>query len=420
MEPITLTRGGTITENISNPDANKPAITINTTEPVIIDSCVIESAGPCIFSNVQGANIVVRNTKAKGLVPLIDGKMMGRFIHAQYFASILIENNEIEQTAGIYLYAGKNVRVEKNKARNIDGRNRSGAKAERVQFVQLNKIHKIPGIVIAWNEIINEYGKSAVEDVISIHNSSGTSDSPIQVRDNYIDGAYALPSETTYSGGGIMIDRYFNATTGEVTAWVRVYDNQVIRTQNYGIAIAGGNNNELYNNKVLSTNITLDGKKLGGQGAVGQYIWNMNNAPDTLFFNNVMHHNTIGYMKHENGTSVLNNSRTINGVSRDNIFLPAVTKELEDAEYVIWQAKLKANNIQIGVQAKGISLSELIKIAGVEAGSAEELITKVRAQERSKALAEGEQIGITKGEAIGYTKGAAETKKVLISRLGLD
>ena len=134
------------------------------------------------------------------------------------FDSVVIENNDIEGTGGIYLldYAGNptsetTVRIVRNRAHNIDGRRSDGADGflsdvDLVQFVQLDKVRHVPHIEIAWNQVIDDPGRSRVEDVINIYLSSGTRASPIQIHDNYICGAYpANPTARDYSGGGIML-----------------------------------------------------------------------------------------------------------------------------------------------------------------------------------------------------------------------
>ena len=56
----------------------------------------------------------------------------------------------------------------------------------RVQFLQLNNVRATRNILVAWNEVINEPRQSRVEDNINLYLSSGTPDSPIVIRNNYI------------------------------------------------------------------------------------------------------------------------------------------------------------------------------------------------------------------------------------------
>ena len=59
-------------------------------------------------------------------------------------------------------------------------------------IAQLDKVRHLAGVEIAWNEVINEPGNSAVEDNISIYLSSGTPQSPIRIHDNFIRGAFPI------------------------------------------------------------------------------------------------------------------------------------------------------------------------------------------------------------------------------------
>ena len=77
---------------------------------------------------------------------------------------------------------------------------------ELMQFLQIEKVQNVPGIEIGWNQVINEPGKSRVEDNISIYESSGTSGSPILIHDNYINGAYTISLARRYSDGTYYYD----------------------------------------------------------------------------------------------------------------------------------------------------------------------------------------------------------------------
>src|SRR6185436_7803111 len=98
---------------------------------------------------------------------------------------------------------------------------------DRVQFFQMGVCSGISSVEIAWNQVINEPGNSRVEDTISVYKSSGTSASPIQIHDNYLQGAYTIkPAQKNtsdgqwsydwgYSGGGIMLGDGGTSVLGE-------------------------------------------------------------------------------------------------------------------------------------------------------------------------------------------------------------
>src|SRR3954452_15676696 len=114
-----------------------------------------------------------------------------------------------------------------------------------MQFLQFDKVSNVPGIDIGWNEVVNEAGKSRVEDNISIYKSSGSAASPMSIHDNYIQGAYTIkPAQAdysdgtysydwSYSGGGIILGDGVGSTTAQDPAYVKVFNNQVVSTTNY-------------------------------------------------------------------------------------------------------------------------------------------------------------------------------------------
>ena len=156
----------------------------------------------------------------------------------------MLENNYMEGTSGIYLYDyrgngsdSQTVKVVRNKALNIDGRYSDGNGGYQsgpgdhyaVQFFQINGAWNLSGAEVAWNEVINEPGKSRVEDNVSIFSSSGTATSPFQIHNNYIQGAYPADpyNDADYSGGGIML-----SDVG--ASYIRAFGNQIVSTANYG------------------------------------------------------------------------------------------------------------------------------------------------------------------------------------------
>ena len=214
-----------------------------------------------------------------------------------------IENCSLEGTSGIYLldYDGDrttrhSVKILRNRARNIDGRRRGGGH-ELVQFVQFDKVIAVPGVEIAWNEVINEPGASRVEDNISIYLSSGTKQSPIRIHNNFIRGAYPATAATeTYSGGGIMLGDGVGKTEDLDPAFVVAHDNQVLDTVNYGIAISAGHDCEIRDNRIVSAGVLPDGRKIAAKN-VGAYVWDSYKAGDTRFHGNTGRNNLIGWVK---------------------------------------------------------------------------------------------------------------------------
>lgn len=378
--PIVITRGGVYTGNWQSLDVNVPAVTIKTDEPVIIQGSNVRGRGVLIATATEHAHVTVQNTNGYALNPDVYGVTPGRFFEGTYFDSVLLQNNYLEGTGGIKLLeyrgdftAAETVRVIGNRALNIDGRKSDGAggyldfnKRTRLsdgygesgykirQFLQLDKVQGLAGVEIAWNQVVNEPGKSRVEDNINIYLSSGTADSPIRIHDNYIRGAYNLkPWQASYtddtwdydwgySGGGILLG---DGSSG--VAYVKAYSNQVVSTSNYGIGIAAGHDMEFYGNRVISSGFLADGRWVYKQN-VGVYIWDLYAVGATGFYNNSAHDNRVGWVKKPEGTR--NDWWVPDATTFDNNahWEGAVTPQTETDEFALWQTKVAAAGIVLG------------------------------------------------------------------------
>ena len=346
--PITITRGGTYSGNWESNDPKTPAVTVATTDPVTIVNSNIRSAGELISASGH-VDLTVRNTTGRALNPEVSSKHAGRFLDVDGWTQVTVENCEMDGTSGIYLNnyrgdhsAGQSVSILRNSAHNIDGRYSDGnggysRRSDDVQFFQIDGGHDLSGAEIAWNQVINDPRQSRVEDNISIYNSSGTASSPLLIHDNYIQGAYpADPGSSNYSGGGIML-------SDNGSAWVNAFNNQVIATSNYGVAISSGHDNTFYGNTIISTGRLPDGSAVRSQN-VGAYIWNQNH--EKSFANNSGHGNIIGWVKgnKRNDFWTPDASEWINNASVPG----AVTSDLEAQQFQNWQAKLRDKAVTVG------------------------------------------------------------------------
>ncbi len=375
--PITINAGGTYTGNWESDNNNQPAVIINTTQPVTIVNSSIRSRGTLIATYVDHANVTIENTNGYALNPDVAGKTPGRFLDAENYDSVTVQNCYMEGTSGIELdtYAGDHsahdtVKILHNSAMNIDGRYSDGHEGflnynlrtnlstglteqgyDDTQFVQVAKAYGLAGVEIAWNEVINQPGNSRVEDNISIYRTNGTAASPILIHDNYIQGAYNVaPWQTdssdstysydwSYSGGGIMLGDGGSKSLATACGYVKAYNNQVVGTTNYGIAVTAGHDMEIYNNRVISSGLLPDGR-VDTQQNVGIAIWDSNGDGAATFFNNVGHDNVVGW---NNGTG-RNDWWTPTAASwTNNTSLSGpITLATEATELTIWRAKLAA------------------------------------------------------------------------------
>ncbi|PYE55762.1 hypothetical protein [Deinococcus yavapaiensis] len=372
-KPIVITKGGTYRGNWQSLDPDVAAVTVRTSEPVVIEYSNIQSRGNLIDSRYVRANLTVRHTRGIGLNParpLSENRHPGRFLHLEEFESARIENNYMEGTSGIYFRSflgnaklGQTITVVRNQVRNIDGRKSVGAdqfSAEKyylVQFVQFNNIRRVADAEIAWNEIINEPGKSRVEEVINLFGSSGTPESPIRIHDNYIQGAFAAqPQNGTYSGGGIMLGDGGSSSMEGAGGYVMAYRNQVVGTSNQGIVVAAGNNIKVFENRVISSGLLPDGRPIASQN-VGMYVWDAyGDKKHKTFFNIAVYDNVIGWSTPLKGSNAQNPvwfPDCTPGQCANNTILPGpVTLQTERDEKVLWQRKLQNNRVEIGPQEK--------------------------------------------------------------------
>jgi hypothetical protein len=382
--PVVITQGGIYSDDWESLDPNTPAVTIRTSEPVALLNCHVRGRSDLIKTAVSHAHLTVRDCYGYGLNPDVAGQAPGRFLDAEDFSSVDVENNYLEGTGGIYLLnyrgdaaAGDTVTVLANRAHNIDGRKSDGQGGwldyndrtrlsdgffeqgyEERQFVQLDKVRRVPGMEVAWNEVINDPGASRVEDNINIYFSGGTPDSPLLIHDNYIQGAYTIqPWQDSYSdgaysydwsfsGGGILLGDGDTTNPALASSYVWAYDNQVVSTTNYGIAIAAGHDNQFFNNRIVSCGQLPDGGAIAAQN-VGAYIWDEYGVGTGAFYNNGGHDNAIGWVE----TDGRRNDWWVPDAAfwTNNVRLPGpITIDTEAAEYALWLIKLADAGVVVG------------------------------------------------------------------------
>ena len=210
----------------------------------------------------------------------------------------ITQNRLINSTdVGVHLYNCSNITIDYNYFTNVS----TGVYAEqspgggiivnynqflnmkgpfpRGQFVQFNTVSGANSS-ISYNKGENIFGQSYPEDAINLYQSSGTPSSPIKIVGNWIRGGG--PSA---SGGGIMLGdnggSYLSAT-----------DNILVDPGQYGMAIAGGDHNEIINNKIYGrsqsfTNVGLYVNSIGGYNETNSKIMgNLINFFNATNYNN--------------------------------------------------------------------------------------------------------------------------------------
>jgi hypothetical protein len=200
--PITITAGGSYTGCWQSTDPNTPAVRINTTAAVTILNSTITSKGDGI-QVASGGHFTLRNSSISILNPGVNGALKGRWINAPGFASATIENNDLNDGRGVELAdwtggSSDSVKLRYNKIRNADGRTSNGSGYSNTWDVssgygvtfQLGNSRGIAGVDVAWNEVINTPGQSAIEDNFSFWMSAGTAASPFHIHDNFVQGSW--------------------------------------------------------------------------------------------------------------------------------------------------------------------------------------------------------------------------------------
>jgi parallel beta-helix repeat protein len=367
--PLVINQGGTYSGNWQSTDAKTPAVTVTTTEPVVIENSHIRSAGSLIKTSVAGTNLTVRNSLGVAANAAVKGQPNGVFLEVSSPARLDVENNYIENAQGgviVHGYSGnregeQNIVIRSNRARNMNGLlsdgNGSylpgeGANQTQARFIQFDSVQSVPGIDVGWNEVVNYPGRSLAGDNIDVYRSGGTANQPLEIHDSYIQGAYPYKAaQDAYTGGGIKTDSKAGDSAQEVSAFNNIHDNQVVGTTSYGIQFAAGHDNTASNNRVISSGLLADGTKIAAQD-VG--LVNVGAASASMY-NNAMRDNLVGW-------ACWKSSCAQEGYRKDQYFpastedystnsvVPAgqITFEMENKEYQVWLNKLASVGIAVG------------------------------------------------------------------------
>jgi len=295
---VTITQGGTYSGCwVSN--GQGVAVTIATSSPVTITNSVIKGTSKLVQNSVAHVKLTVTHTTMQGLYPGGNGVWADYAIYLDGFDYLDAESNSITQKGGIKVnnwsgYSSAHpVLIRYNLMHNVDGRYTNGSGGYQTgtgyytQFVQFDTVQNAAGIDISWNKVVNDPNNSRVEDNISMFNSSGTSGSPINIHDNLIQGAYPYPAtSSSYSGGGISLGDH--GGNYEIA-----HDNTVLSATNGAIYIASGQNQSIYNNRVVDTGTLTDGTRLA-YANVGISVWD--EYTSYPFGNDQAYNNVAGWM----------------------------------------------------------------------------------------------------------------------------
>ncbi|MFD1467606.1 Ig-like domain-containing protein [Hymenobacter caeli] len=353
---MVITQGGTYTGNYQSLTSGVPCILVNTTAPVVLQGCNLSGAGNLIQSG-SGGNLVVRNCTGTGLAPTVNNQAPGHFVDAYQSQSLVIEHNLFSGTSGIVVNrwsgagAGPTLTVRYNQARNIDGRWRNGGDS-RSSFLILNTVQHLPGVEIAYNEVLNTPDQSLVEDNINFYNSSGTAGSPVHVHDNFVRGAYPFPATSAkFTGTGITTDGDAQ-TADEATAFVEADHNQFVSIGNSAMNIASGHDIYYHDNRAVTSGYLPSGQRFNA-GFCGLGVFNYYQQPGGVFYNNRVAANTVGVVRWGGNSPFPDRQDEAPDACapcQGTIHLPApIAAVTEAAEWTLWQSKLLQNGVVPGL-----------------------------------------------------------------------
>jgi uncharacterized protein (TIGR03437 family) len=377
--PIRITQGGTYTGNWQSTDSSVPAVRISTTAPVSIVNSRVKGPGELIAAG-SASRIKIQNSCFVGSNPNVAGTAKGSPIHAFQAASVDVENCDFLGGGyyGIWIqqYGGDHtlndtIRIVNNRIRNVDGRFSDGRDGYQTSpdnggahGIILSSVNGVPGIEIAWNEIVNQPGQSGGNpDSVNIYESGGTLASPASIHDNYFQGSYAAdPGRADalgFVGSDFTTDGTAQTDPALTTSYLRIHHNQAVSTGNVGMSIAIGHDIEMYSNRVISSGQIADGTNISASYSTGLDHWDWRYpppvAPPANFGNNSVHDNVSGLRRQRNGAweradfyipvtpAVSGNNTSWTPSTPD---APTLTDEAN--ERLLWNEKLLLNGVTIG------------------------------------------------------------------------
>lgn len=369
--PVTITSGGTYSGNWVSNDPATPAVTIKTTQPVVLQDSVLSGRGTLILisGSGSGANVTVQNVTATALDPQVSGSQRGAFISATSVASLVVRNCSIRGASfGVKLTGAQpsTLQILNNSAVDLEDRASDGnggflaSRPAMGHFVLLNSVTAASGAEIAWNKVVQSIGNSSIEDVVNLHNTQGSPAHPILVHDNYMEGASSPVYTSHYTGTALITD---GATTAskQPTAYVLFQNNQVVATAGTGVGIAAGHDIQASGNRVVSCGVTSSGSWYAW-GANAVVIWNYYQSSE--FYNNTITGTSGGMVGPGSSNSARAYDVWVNsadasdsGISAagNNFTDPCLTStgidlQAEEAERTFWSQKVASAAELIGDQ----------------------------------------------------------------------
>jgi hypothetical protein len=229
---VTITAGGTYSGTYESRDANKPAVTIATTQPVVLDGAVIMHTGDGVFAQSTRASLTIRNSRFVALAPA-SGIVEQLDVYAYQPASFVVEHNSFTDGHGITVN-GNNLLTSPFSISYNDFVNVGRYDAvEMIGPVHTDKV-LAPGGAVRWNRSTAAYGQSVIEDAFGFCQTNGASGNPLDISHNLVNGAYPHAGNgSDFTGGAFDLgDRG--------GSWLYGHDNVAVNYTNNGFMIPSG------------------------------------------------------------------------------------------------------------------------------------------------------------------------------------
>ena len=358
QKPLVIIKGGHYSGSYKG-TKDSAAIWIWTNDTVWIDNAIVltDAGGGIRMSG--GTKVIITNITVKGIKPDATHQY-GRAIDNYMPAYFYMKGFDIDSTGGILFDHSRPgssplIQVYNGKIKNtlrLKGDGTGGGLRAGMQFNTVRNMN--PTSEAAWIEWNNTPGRSCVEDNFNFYNSSN-----FTLHDFCIKGAYPYPvTASSYSGSGVTSDGSPQEGNAKATAThnFEVYNGTIISTCNAAANIAAGYNVNFHDLKIVSSGMLPDGTK-SNRFWSGTCIFNGGKYPDSIFYNNSIKNCTIGFVNNGNenypysGRQDENKDRNVNKMPiGGNAFLNnPITLGLEKTYYELWQAKVSAQGITLGI-----------------------------------------------------------------------
>jgi Lamin Tail Domain len=230
--PLRITSGGIYTGRYQSTVASTPAVTIATSEPVVLSHMTIRHKGSGVFAQSTRANLTVRNSRFVALAPA-SGIVEQLDVYAYQPTAFVVEHNSFTDGHGITV-GGNNLltspfSISYNDFVNVGRYNA----VELIGPIHTDKVFA-PGGTVQWNRSTANYSQSVTEDAFGIYQTNGASGNPIDIGHNLVNGVYP------YRGHGSgFTGAAFDLGDGG-GSWLYGHDNVAVNYTNVGFAIPSG------------------------------------------------------------------------------------------------------------------------------------------------------------------------------------